>query len=321
MKKSILYIFIFVSLFSFSQAEKENYKLVSLSFLKYYNEANYEAIFNMFDAKMQAALPKDKALAFFEYNVAPAGKIKTMEFYEVKQTTNIYKSTFEKATLDVLISLDDKNKINGFYIKPHIPKNLPIVERNSTKMRLPFKGEWTVFWGGTTVEDNYHVAYNNQKYAYDIVITRHGKTFKKDRSKNENFYAFGKEIFAPSNGTIVHVFRGVKDNVPGEMNATIPHGNTVVLKTTNNEFIVFSHFKENSIKVKRNQEVKQGDLLGLCGNSGNTSEPHLHLSLQNVADRNIATGGKLFFDKIKVNGKVKEDYIPIKNDKIQNIKL
>lgn len=320
LKKYILYILLFISFVGFSQQEKENYAKISKEFSALFNAQNYTAIFNMFDDNMKKALPKDKALAFFQFNVAPAGKIQKMEFSDVKQTAHIYKTTFDKAILDVLISLDSKNKINGFYIKPHTPKNLPVVKRNTTKMILPFNEEWTVFWGGTTVENNYHVAYANQKYAYDIVITKNGKSFKNDRSKNENFYAFGKEIIAPCNGTIVHVFRGVKDNVPGEMNKNIPHGNSIVLKTDNNEFIVFSHFKENSIKVKRNQKVNQGDVLGLCGNSGNSSEPHLHLSLQNVADKMLATGGKLFFDKIKVNGKVKEDYIPIKNDKVQNIK-
>ena len=108
---------------------------------------------------------------------------------------------------------------------------------------------------------------------------------------------------------------------PGELNPADVSGNTVILKTENDEFILFAHFKENTIRVMENQIVRQGDMLGLCGNSGNSSEPHLHLSLQNVADMNIATGGKLFFENIKVNGNIKEDYIPVKNDKVQNTNL
>lgn len=61
--------------------------------------------------------------------------------------------------------------------------------------------------------------------------------------------------------------------------------------------------------------------LGQCGNSGNTTEARLHLSLQNTIEMSGATGGKLFFDKILVNGEIKEDYLPVKNDNIQNIKL
>ena len=269
---------------------------------------------------MKNALPLDKTKAFFKYNVAPAGKIKTMTFSKLKSTAHIYKTTFEKAVLDILISLDAKNKINGFYASIHVPDNLPKLERNTTKMILPFKGEWDVFWGGTSVDQNHHVAYINQKYAYDIVIRKDNKSFKTDGESNEDYYAFGKEIIAPCDGEIVKVITGVEDNIPGVMNPKQVTGNTIVLKTVNNEYILMAHFKAKSIVVKQGQKVKQGDLIGQCGNSGNSSEAHLHLSLQNVKDMMIATGGKLYFEKIKVNGEIKTDYLPVKNDKIQNIK-
>ena len=64
--------------------------------------------------------------------------------------------------------------------------------------------------------------------------------------------------------------------------------------------------------------MKKGEILGLCGNSGNSSEPHLHFHLQNVEDMNIATGAKSYFEEIYVNGRLKKDYSPIKNEKIKN---
>tara|TARA_R110001606_G_scaffold316496_1_gene463285 strand:+ start:521 stop:1486 length:966 start_codon:yes stop_codon:yes gene_type:complete len=320
--KNIFFVLLLLtSLFSFSQKEKANYKEVSNIFANNYNIGNYEAIFNMFDANMQTALPKEKTVAFFDKNVAPNGKIEKLEFNDLKQGAHIYKTTFEKGVFELLISLGTDDKINGLYLKPFIPKDLPVLERNSTKMILPFNEEWTVSWGGITVEDNYHVAYKNQKYAYDLLMTKNNKTYTGDAKKNESYYVFGKEIIAPCDATVIKVIKGVKDNVPGEFNPEQLTGNTIVLETANNEFILFAHFKENSIVVQENQQIKQGDLLGLCGNSGNSSEPHLHLSLQNVADMNIATGVKLFFENIKVNGTVKQDYIPVKNDKVQNTNL
>lgn len=319
--KKIVVLLLFISTVCNAQSEKENYKNVAAIFMSNYNAGKYEAIFNMYDANVKASLPLDKSNAFFKNNVSPAGKMKKMEFWDIKNSAHIYKTTFDNIVLDVLLSLDTENKINGFYIRPHTPKNLPKLERNSTKMSLPFNEEWDVFWGGTKVEDNYHVAYNNQKGAYDLVIRKNGKTHKTDGRTNKDYYVFGKEIIAPVDATVVKIIRGVEDNIPGKMNPAQVTGNTVILKTTNNEFIVLAHFKKQSIKVKRNQKVKKGELLGLCGNSGNSSEPHLHISLQNVEDMNIATGAKLYFDNIKVNGKVKQDYIPVKNDKIQNIKL
>jgi murein DD-endopeptidase MepM/ murein hydrolase activator NlpD len=101
------------------------------------------------------------------------------------------------------------------------------------------------------------------------------------------------------------------------MNPIYVPGNSVFLKTKNNEFILFAHFKQFSIKVKQGDKVKLGQVLGLCGNTGNSAEPHLHFHLQNVEDMNIATGVKCYFDSIIVNGEKKNDYSPIKGDKIK----
>ena len=70
--------------------------------------------------------------------------------------------------------------------------------------------------------------------------------------------------------------------------------------------------------MKQGQKVKKGELIGLCGNSGNSSEAHLHFHIQNVEDINKATGAKCYFDEIIVNGKIKNDYSPEKSDKIEN---
>jgi murein DD-endopeptidase MepM/ murein hydrolase activator NlpD len=91
------------------------------------------------------------------------------------------------------------------------------------------------------------------------------------------------------------------------------------LKTTNNEFILYAHLKEGSIVVEEGQDIVQGELLGQCGNSGNSTEPHLHLSLQNDVEMFNSTGAKLYFDKLIVNGEEKEDYLPVKEDFIKNI--
>ena len=320
MKKRFFIILLFCSVLSFSQ-EKENYKKVAAQFMELYNKEDYKAIFEMFDTNMKKALPLEKTLLFFQNNIAPAGKIKSMEFLKLRSTAHVYKTTMDSAILDFTISLDAENKINGFFAALHQPESTgPKLERNTTKMQLPFHEEWTVVWGGTTVEQNYHVAYNNQKYAYDILMVENGKSFKTDGKSNEDYYVFGKEVFSPCNAKVVEVITGVKDNIPGRLNPQQLTGNTVVLKTTDGEFILMAHFKEKTIVVKEGDQVKAGQLLGQCGNSGNSSEPHLHISLQNVKNMLEATGGKLFFDKIKVNGEIKEDYLPVKNDKIQNIK-
>lgn len=204
-------------------------------------------------------------------------------------------------------------------VKPYVTENLPELKRNSSKLILPFKEEWTVFWGGDTKEQNYHVAYKSQKNAFDLVITNSaGKSYKTDGKNNEDYYAFGKDLIAPTSGEVVLVVDGVKDNKPGVTNPNYVPGNTVIIKTSNNEYLFFAHFKQHSIKVKQGQKVQQGDVLGLCGNSGNTTEPHLHFHIQNVEDMSIATGAKAYFEEILVNGKLVKEHSPVKFEKVKN---
>ncbi len=319
MKKLILVLLSLIPIMSFGQTEKEIYKKVSSEFEKYYNLNEYQKIFDLFSSEMKNALPIEKTIDFFSGLYNQYGIIVKREFIKYEQTYATYKANFERGIWSLMISLDNNSKINGLFVKPFKEENLPKLERNRTKLILPFKGEWTVFWGGDTKELNYHVESEAQKNAFDIVITdKKGKTFRTDGKRNNDYYAFGKELIAPCNAEVVIVVDGIKDNVPGELNPIYVPGNTVILRTNNNEYLFFAHFKQNSIVVKQGQKIKQGELLGLCGNSGNSSEAHLHFHIQNVEDMNKATGVKCYFEKIIVNGKLKKDYSPIKGEIVKN---
>lgn len=305
---------------TFGQTEKAAYKTIADKFELNYNNDNYDSIFVMFSDVMQKALPLDKTTDFLKDLKSQAGRITKRQFIKyVNGSYASYKTNFERALFALNISIDNDSKINGLFVKPFTDENLPKIERNSTKLKLPFKGEWTVFWGGDTKELNYHVESQAQKNAFDIVITdSSGKSYKTDGQTNEDYYAFDKEIFAPCDGEIVLAVDGVKDNKPGVLNPIYVPGNSVIIKTANKEYLFFAHFKNHSVTVKEGQKIKQGQLLGLCGNTGNSSEPHLHFHIQNVEDMNVATGVKCYFDNIIVNGQTKTDYSPIKGDKIKN---
>ncbi len=307
--------------FAFGQTEKIATKSVADSFEMNYNADNFDAIFSSFSTEMQNTLPLDKLKEFLTGLKTQAGKITKRQFVKYEQTYTSYKTNFERALFAVNISVDNNSKINGLFVKPFKESNLSKLVRNTTKLILPFKDEWTVIWGGDTKELNYHVESEAQKNAFDIVISNEkGNSYKSDGKTNEDYYAFGKDLVAPCDGEIILVVDGVKDNVPGILNPIYVPGNTVIIKTQNNEYLFFAHFKQHSISVKQGQKIKQGQLLGLCGNSGNSSEPHLHFHIQNVEDMNSATGVKCYFDKIQVNGQTKTDYSPIKKEKIGNEK-
>jgi murein DD-endopeptidase MepM/ murein hydrolase activator NlpD len=306
---------------AFGQSEKIVNKTIADSFETNYNADNFDAIFSSFSTEMQNALPLDKTKEFLAGLKTQAGKITKRQFVKYELTYASYKTNFERALFVVNISVDNNSKINGLFVKPFKESNLPKIERNSTKLKLPFKGEWTVVWGGDTKELNYHVESEAQKNAFDILIKdTKGNSYKTDGKTNEDYYAFGKELIAPCDGEIVLVVDGVKDNKPGELNPIYIPGNTVIIKTAKNEYLFFAHFKQNSIKVKQGEKIKQGQLLGLCGNSGNTSEAHLHFHIQNVENMVSATGVKCYFDNLIVNGEAKTDYSPIQKDKISSEK-
>ncbi len=320
MKKIITTIFLTTFLnYASGQAEKIIYKTVADSFEMNYNNDNFDAIFSSFSTEMQNALPIDKTKEFLNGLKTQAGKITKREFVKYEQTYASYKTSFDRALFAVNISVDNNSKINGFFVKPFKENNLPKLARNTTILILPFKDEWTLVWGGDTKELNYHVNNEAQKNAFDIVITNaEGNSYKTNGKANEDYYAFGKDLIAPCDGVVVLVVDGIKDNLPGVLNPVYVPGNTVIIKSQNDEYLFFAHFKQHSIVVKQGQNIKQGQLLGLCGNSGNSTEPHLHFHIQNVEDMNSATGVKCYFDKIQVNGETKTDYSPIQKEKISN---
>lgn len=307
---------VLIANFALAQKEQPAYKAVADSFEKNYNAENIDAIFSSFSPEMQKDLPLDKAKAFFKNLQQQGGKMISRTFVKYEQSFASYKTKFEKGLYAVNISVDANSRINGFYVK----RIQEAPERNTTKLALPFKEEWTVVWGGDTRELNYHVKSEAQKNAFDLVIVgSNGRSYKTNGKTNEDYYAFGKELIAPCDGEVVLVVDGIKDNTPGVLNPVYVPGNTVIIKTINNEYLFFAHFKQHSIVVKQGQKVKEGQLLGRCGNSGNSSEPHLHFHIQNVEDMNAATGIKCYFEKILVNGQPKSDYSPIQHEKIKNL--
>ena len=195
------------------------------------------------------------------------------------------------------IVLDGRGLIAGLSFKPHVATR-PAPEKHQTQLSLPFKGRWLVFWGGDTRKLNQHHDMPNQRFAFDMLgVGESGKTQQGDGTRNEDFYAFGREVLAPADGTVIEVIEGVHDNTPGSMNPYSAVGNCVVIRHREEEVSVLAHLKRGSIVVKVGDNVKRGQLLGKCGNSGNSSQPHLHYHLQNSAVLQDGLGIKCVFQK------------------------
>lgn len=80
-------------------------------------------------------------------------------------------------------------------------------------------------------------------------------------------------------------------------------GNRIVIDHGNNEYSVLGHLKEGSIVLKVNDPVDRGQLLGLRGNNGHSSEPHIHYHLQNASDIDNGDGLPVRFYSYLSNGR------------------
>jgi len=323
MKKLILLLAVIFNGTLYAQLNEAQYEAKMQLFEHHFNAKNFKGIFDLFSADMKAALPWEQTNLFLTNLNKQTGNIQKTELHGfVRETYGQFKTTFDYGVFAINISLNNQDEINGLLVEPFIEStDEKVLERNSIPLALPFNEEWSVVWGGDTREQNYHVDHKAQKHAFDILmVDENGNTHKGQGSKNEDYYVFGKELIAPCNAEVVMVVDGIPDNEPGDMNTNYVPGNTVVLKAAENEYLFFAHFKKGSIEVKEGDKVNQGDLLGLCGNSGNSSEPHLHFHIQNVMQMHQATGVKCYFERILVDGEVKEDYSPVQGDNIQNQK-
>lgn len=156
--------------------------------------------------------------------------------------------------------------------------------QTKTAVTLPLQGEWLVYWGGDNVLDNYHYELASQRYAYDFVQAVDGYSYTGDPYSNESYHAFGREVMAPADGIVTAVVNDIPDNSPvGVMNEEEPAGNVVVIDH-GGEYSFLAHLKQGSVTVKKGDEVKTGDVIGKLGNSGNSSEPHLHFQVSDGAD-------------------------------------
>lgn len=97
----------------------------------------------------------------------------------------------------------------------------------------------------------------------------------------------GTELYAIGNGVIVDCNDGVKDQPPGIPAGSGAPSNWIILKFIYPDgpykgkvgYAYYQHLTKGGVKVKKGQKVKRKQLIGLSGNSGNTTGPHLHLTV------------------------------------------
>jgi murein DD-endopeptidase MepM/ murein hydrolase activator NlpD len=146
---------------------------------------------------------------------------------------------------------------------------------------------WPVTINGVTTVD--------QRYAQDwfYIDPVTGQAVQGDLNLTKNYLGYGKELLAVANGTVVDIRDDLPDNgiykVPPFSFATGP-GNSVIIDIGNNKYACYVHTIPGSIRVKKGDTVKVGQVIALLGNSGQSDIPHLHFEV--VTGKPTIMGGE-----------------------------
>jgi hypothetical protein len=130
-----------------------------------------------------------------------------------------------------------------------------------------------------------------QRFGIDFVQRNEsGSTYTGDPKDNKSYRCYGTDILAVADATVAATKDGIPENVPGPTSRAVPitsetvGGNFVILDLGGGKFAFYAHIQPGTLRVKTGDRVKRGQVLGLVGNSGNSTEPHLHFHVSDGPD-------------------------------------
>lgn len=148
------------------------------------------------------------------------------------------------------------------------------------------RGVMMPFGGRVNGSERYAIDYQRvDMNAKPLVDLQAGRvvTYRGDPTKNESYLAWDSPVQSVSDGTVVKVVSDAPDIAPGSLPANVAigdaTGNRVIIDIGNGVFALFAHLKQGSPTIKAGDKVTRGQVIGRLGNSGNTTEPHLHFQL------------------------------------------
>jgi len=190
-----------------------------------------------------------------------------------------------------------------------------------TKLNFPLNGTWYV--SNATDVSGTHRWGIGQEFAYDLVkVDEEGNSGMGDETKPESYYAFGQNVLAPADGTVYEIRDEIDDTPMAQLADDNPSvllkkladyqtvlrkrygvrgtdGNYIIMDHGNSEYSVFDHLKKGSLRVKRGDKVKRGEIIAQVGQSGLSTEPHLHYEVVSNPDPLKQRGLPIFFYELE----------------------
>jgi len=192
---------------------------------------------------------------------------------------------------------------------------------NMVPVKLPFFGAWII----TQSHDGEQTHKTEWRHAWDFVIKDSKDSQYKDNGDLlTDYYCYDKAVLAPADGTVEHIDDDIPDNEVGKVNIEENWGNTVIIKHDDNLYSSLSHLKSGSVKVKPGDHVREGDIIGNCGNSGRSPYPHLHFQLQStpyIGSPTLHYPFSYYILHTKKGFELSQFEIPQKDQKVSNIEV
>ena len=144
-------------------------------------------------------------------------------------------------------------------------------------VRLPTDATMRVAWGGDDLAHNRHAMLPDQRWAYDLTVE---PAFVGSK-RVEDYGCWGVPVVAPIAAVVHLAHDGEPDQEPGlPREIAKPLGNHVALRLGGGGYLLLAHLRRGSVVVREGDRVEEGAEIGQCGNSGHTSEPHVHVHAQ-----------------------------------------
>jgi hypothetical protein len=209
---------------------------------------------------------------------------------------------------------------------------LGTVRREPVTVRPPLTGRWVAINSPADKVPSHGLHAYGQTYAIDLVhepepgarpAFNQGPAMRPPAA----FPAFGQPVLAPADATVVRVHDRERDHLSRNSWLALPYllaegfprelsgpsrivGNHVVLDLGGGVHALLAHLKRGSIRVRPGQRVAAGEQLAECGNSGNSSEPHLHFQLMDSPRVLFAAGLPFRFEGVAGEGLAGDAGVP-----------
>lgn len=150
------------------------------------------------------------------------------------------------------------------------------LDLHSVALRSPVSGTWKIYQG----VDGEYTHKNQWRYALDLIQTENDRSYKESGTLLSDYFSYGKAVLSPGWGTVVSLVNNCSDNQPGAVDLLNNWGNYIIVQLDNGPYVMLAHLQRGSVRVNAHSRVAPGQLLALCGNSGRSPQPHLHIHVQ-----------------------------------------